>query len=485
MKNAKTIFGKLFAVMLAIGITASMFAISASAAETVTVSSTEQLVAAIDNANNGNDVTIRLGSNLAGSGYTLGIKGKTAKVTFDLNGYQFIPNQPLPKTSDYYAFAVVGNSELTIIDSDNGQGVISSRGDTAIIVLQNGKLTVNGGNIYSAANGLAICGNGTATSASAVININGGTIGRANNDCAIYHPHPGTLNVNGGTILGKTGIEMRAGTLNVNGGSITGNNGDDGISFKSNLNGQTTYGAGIAVSQHTTNPPITVNINNGTVTGYIPLFEIDIQNGDSANVKLNVAGGRFNVDNNRNPVAPVAKAPIYSKKLTGFVTGGTYSSSIANSYIAAGYRYNAGRVERIPDTSSSTPGSSSTVNPPASSNQQPGSTSSVTILPPAEGRPSTPSTSNRPGNAGTTASDTSSDNTSTGSSPTDSSVDSSSGEDLPDSSAPLANNPKGDKDGGSLTWLWIVIAVVVVLAGIFFILLAKRRKDEEEEETVK
>ncbi len=92
-------------------------------------------------------------------------------------------------------------------------------------------LTVNG-TVMS--NGdYAITGNGSNEYDGATIDIddcniilNEGASIKAPNGVAIYHPEKGTVTINGGTISGKTGVQMCSGGLVVNGGSIT-SNGDN------------------------------------------------------------------------------------------------------------------------------------------------------------------------------------------------------------------------------------------------------------------
>jgi len=86
------------------------------------------------------------------------------------------------------------------------------------------ELIISGGTMTGAA---PIMGNGTKTTA---VN-NGGTkitisgtavIGSETLGwVAVYHPQEGELNINGGTIKGYNGVEMKAGTLNLTGGTIS------------------------------------------------------------------------------------------------------------------------------------------------------------------------------------------------------------------------------------------------------------------------
>lgn len=130
------------------------------------------------------------------------------------------------------------------------------------------------------------------------------------------------MTINGGTIYGgETGIEVRSGEVNIYGGNITG--GGNPLENDPNGNGTTTSGAALAISQHTTNNKIDVNISGGTFTGYYALFEKDMQDNDSDNIKMSVTGGEFN-------------GKIYSENCSGFITGGKFSDPTALHYLGDG-----------------------------------------------------------------------------------------------------------------------------------------------------
>lgn len=200
--------------------------------------------------------------------------------------------------------------------------------------------SVSGGNTESTAS-VAICGVGdnSETATKLIANgttFTGGTFGITGNgtahntyielnDCVvtgsvgIYHPQDGDLIINGGEITGDvTGIEIRSGTLTVNGGTITGNG--DPFESDPNGNGTTTTGAAIAVSQHTTNLPITVTINGGTFNGVRALYEADLQDEITEKVKIEVTGGTFNGE-------------VYSENCTEFIAGGQFAEKPDDSYL--------------------------------------------------------------------------------------------------------------------------------------------------------
>ena len=142
---------------------------------------------------------------------------------------------------------------------------------------------------------------------------------------AIYAAGYGIYNI-AGTLSGiNFGIEIRAGKLNVEDTakiSATGNFSDP----VPNGNGSTVTGAAIAVSQHTTNLPIDVNIKGGEIsetgTNGHALYEIDTVKNEAAenvakDVSITVSGGSFNGN-------------VYSTNNKLSVTGGAFTD-IANA----------------------------------------------------------------------------------------------------------------------------------------------------------
>ena len=129
------------------------------------------------------------------------------------------------------------------------------------------------------------------------------------------------MTINGGTITGETGIELRSGTLNINGGTIRGVG--DPFDTDPNGNGTTTIGAALAISQHTTDLDINVKIDGGTFEGYYALYEADLQNEKTDNIALEITNGTFN-------------GKIYSENLKDFIKGGTYSDPTALHYLGDG-----------------------------------------------------------------------------------------------------------------------------------------------------
>lgn len=111
----------------------------------------------------------------------------------------------------------------------------------------------------------------------------------------LYLAGPGTTTINSGAsiIAEVTGIEIRAGVLNVLGGTIEGGETLE-VEVEPNSGGTTSSGAGIAVAQHTTELPITVNVSGGTISGAVAFIEDDPQNNnDATHINLNITNGSF------------------------------------------------------------------------------------------------------------------------------------------------------------------------------------------------
>ena len=254
-------------------------------------------------------------------------------IVLDLNGHVIKPANNVTITGGVVGILrggkltikdSVGNGKITSLDSGNVYGAVqltmpgeSATGSVATLVVESGILE---GYYY------AVVGNGTRHNTS--ITINGGTLSAIKDDgTGIYHPQDGTLVVNGGTITGGTGIEIRSGSLTVNGGVIEGT--AIPVSVTPNGNGTTTTGAGIAIAQHTTLKDINVKVKDGTIKGYSALYESNPQNNsDITNqVKIAITGGNFEAING-------GEAVVYSEDITDFVVRGTFNKELDAEYIS-------------------------------------------------------------------------------------------------------------------------------------------------------
>lgn len=136
---------------------------------------------------------------------------------------------------------------------------------------------------------------------------------------AFYQAGNATTTIGAATLTsGTTAVEVRAGTLTLDGATVrtTGQ-----FSEKPNGNGLTTTGVALAVSQHTTNQPISVTINSGSLTGAKAFYEADLQDDASSDfVTLSLAGGNYNGE-------------VASVNHTKFVSGGIFSQPVEAAYV--------------------------------------------------------------------------------------------------------------------------------------------------------
>jgi len=241
--------------------------------------------------------------------------GAAMDFTLDLNGKTYT----YPGTSD--AFQLQKNQSLTVIDSSEQGGTINAASANLAIAVkegdagENGKInigknvTVNGPvflagknstlDVYGNINGgtdAGIYNNGSRSNGPTTVNIWPGA--KVQSDTlGIYHPGAGQLNVHGGVITGGTGIEMRAGELNVFNGFILATATEFSVDEDGNPSGSTINGAGIAVSQHTTDLPLSVNVFGGTIGGLYGLYEADLENTSHESIDINIHKGTFYGDN--------------------------------------------------------------------------------------------------------------------------------------------------------------------------------------------
>lgn len=211
--------------------------------------------------------------------------------------------------------------EYDAIITMNGGTIIAN--NAGIIAFDNTTVTMNGG-LIQATDGFGIAGNGT-WDPGAEFYINGGTI--ESSGVGIYIPQEdGIVNISGGKIIaGSTGVEIRSGVLNVTGGEIISKATE--FSIEPNKNGSTTTGAAIAVAQHTTKYPISVNISGGKFVGLRAFNEANPQKNpaeDIAKVNVSITGGVFD-------------GAIASEDLSDFVSGGVFSDEPDEEELIPGF----------------------------------------------------------------------------------------------------------------------------------------------------
>ena len=174
-------------------------------------------------------------------------------------------------------------------------------------------IEVNGKIDASTAQGITVNGTLKDTAGNTpVIDVNG-EIAAANDDYGIYAAGYATWNIHG-KVTGGTGIELRSGNVNVYESAVIASTATT-FTETANTAGPTMMGAGIAVSQHTTNLPISLNIEGGEISGPYALYEKDLQ--DSAgtdDISMNVTGGTFTG----------VTASVSSENVKNFLSGGTF-----------------------------------------------------------------------------------------------------------------------------------------------------------------
>ena len=180
------------------------------------------------------------------------------------------------------------------------------------------------GDTYISVQGYGIFGNGSESGTDyryTDIEIRDGSI-TSSKTTGIYHPQVGTLSITGGTITGCTGVEIRSGEIDISGDArIIAT--DKEIQTLPSGNGITVGGAALAISQHTTDNDIKAVISGGTLVGAYALYETDLMNTDSNNISATITGGTF--------IGSVGS--VYSKDMTGFISGGTYLKGTEESNV--------------------------------------------------------------------------------------------------------------------------------------------------------
>lgn len=301
---------------------AFMVSLPIASAEVLEAKDATTLVEMVKKAKDGD--TVKLVADITGYDQKLEINGNRT-ITLDMNGHNITYLTDSKSFIGVYgATLIVKGSGVITNDTDSGLNVYGkeTKDDSFVSKLVVGKdVTLKGkyglAIFWDTKNGshgasvdfygkVDVTNNGIATNGSIlnedgpVVNIKKGAVVKStgSDGAAIYCAGNGTYNIEeGATITGITGIEVRAGKLNVMGGTITGTAKE--LTSKANGSGSTTFGAGIAVVQHTTQLPIEVNITGGTITGAEALYVNNTQGNPTtawAKVNVKVTGGTFNTD---------------------------------------------------------------------------------------------------------------------------------------------------------------------------------------------
>lgn len=174
------------------------------------------------------------------------------------------------------------------------------------------------------------------------INADGANLSTINVNGKITNGDPG-IALNGNAILnvgasadisGITGIEVRSGTLNVNGGTIVGTGYADQTEVKVSPTGSgtTTDGAGIAIAQHVTKHAIKISIADGDISGIAAIYQSDPQgNNDVENVDVSISGGTF------SSTVTDGTALYVTQDKTSKVSGGWFQQIVPEEDCAEGY----------------------------------------------------------------------------------------------------------------------------------------------------
>ena len=191
------------------------------------------------------------------------------------------------------------------------------------LVIENSTVTVTDTDKIVGA--YAVSGNGSNRNGT-IIEITGSTI-TSDVATAIYHPQYGNMTITDSVITGASGIEMRSGNLTVTSGTITATG---AFEVEPNGNGNTASGVAVAVSQHTTEMKINVQLNGGTfnATGENgkAFYETDTVTGvdPSADVTVDLNGGTY-------------EAAVEAKNIKNFINDGLYKVEPKEDAFAEGY----------------------------------------------------------------------------------------------------------------------------------------------------
>lgn len=248
----------------------------------------------------------------------------------------------VPKSGDGYGMRVLNGAELTLNDDavvnsapvsgNNGYiyGVTVYGNDSGAVFNEAtaSKLTVNEGATIEAY-AFAVSGNGDGTKDNTLITVNGGTL-ISEAGPAIYHPQYGKLVINGGTLDGCSGVEIRAGELMVNGGTIKGDTSETTVYNKDQIGGGNSVdGGGIIVAQHSTKLPVKVTVTGGTIEADTAFIQHNVMGNDQEfidKIEMSITGGEF--------VGALRSDNFKDVDGNGFVSGGSFSDRAVGDFLA-------------------------------------------------------------------------------------------------------------------------------------------------------
>ena len=242
-------------------------------------------------------------------------------IVVDFNG------KTLTSTAAYgVMFCAKNGNKITVNGTTEGSKLV---GTLMVTSGTDGHIEVNGGT-YENSKYCPIYINGAVNSENSTLTVKNATITASGTDsdqdkgCAVYLAGYCTSTFKDTTVTAPvTGIEIRAGKLTLTNCDVTGGNGE--VETNANGNGTTVKNAALAISQHTTKKPIDVTINGGTFTGKASVYQTDVQNTGSANVKASVKNGNFNGMVKGETNGTIA------------VSGGTFDKPVKEEYCANNY----------------------------------------------------------------------------------------------------------------------------------------------------
>lgn len=235
---------------------------------------------------------------------TIDLGGNTASFA----GFGFV----LAKGSDVTLKNGTVKAGMSAVWASQGANVVIAK-DAKLHSAKNGALVlVNTGTtatVYGtveADSDSAISGVGNEKDGGVIINIEDGAVVKCDNGIGIYYPNTSELNIKGGTISGATGVYVKSGKTTVTGGTIIGTGAKDDYKF---------------------------NGNGADATG--DAFVVDTCGYPGGDPAVEIKGGTFKSEN----AAAVGSyfGNTAEKALTGFITGGSFSSD-PTKYAAADYK---------------------------------------------------------------------------------------------------------------------------------------------------
>ena len=225
----------------------------------------------------------------------------TASPAFLVNGKLILKNGKVAVPGE--GVRAGAQAEVYLEGVEVVSGSASTKGDNCVFVprdSKNVKVLVAEGTELTTYGAPAIQCNGLTMGFELTVNGEVTSVG----DHAIYLPQVKTCTVEPKAVItGVTGIEIRGGKLDINGGKITANG---EFSAANNNNGTTVNGAAVAVSPHTTDLPIYVNVYAGELSGAYSLYEVNFQGAArTAETKILVVEGTckngvVGVEDNKN-----------------------------------------------------------------------------------------------------------------------------------------------------------------------------------------